>query len=253
MHKLISIVHMEYKIQIKRFATWGFFFAVTFIALLDNFPSSANMARLEFLTQPSYFIYRIVSLSSLLLFFGLLFLSSNRFSLDQKTGMKSLFMSAPLGKGQYVWGKLLGTFFYIFTLFVLFLLLNTLIYIVFVPTEASMVDYAIPLVKSVVVIGLSASLFVSFCSVALPVLMDIRLFYLLASALFILDATMVGSAKSMPFYLIVSGDLVKLIWQHPDFPFSDAGSIVANLLFLLTCGFLASLLLLCKRGFWRTE
>jgi LPXTG-motif cell wall-anchored protein len=57
----------------------------------------------------------------------------------------------------------------------------------------------------------------------------------------------------MPFYLITSGDLAKLIWQHPKWPFSNTGSIQANLVFLVGCGLLAGLLLFLKRKFWRNE
>ena len=54
----------------------------TAIALFDNFPSERNLARLEFLEQPVYFIYRTMSLDALIVVFGLMFLMSNRFSLD---------------------------------------------------------------------------------------------------------------------------------------------------------------------------
>ena len=43
-------------------------------------------------------------------------------------------------------------------------------------------------------------------------MIDIRLFYILAAILFGFNATYVGSAEAMPFYLITSGDLVRLIW-----------------------------------------
>ena len=50
-------------------------------------------------------------------------------------------------------------------------------------------------------------------------MIDIRLFYILAAILFGFNATYVGSAEAMPFYLITSGDLVRLIWVHPRWPF----------------------------------
>ena len=73
-----------------------------------------------------------------------------------------------------------------------------------------------------------AGWFVSFVSIALPGMIDIRLFYILSVVLFGFNATYVGSAEAMPFYLIAAGDLVRLIWVHPKWPFVDTGSVVAN-------------------------
>ena len=72
----------------KRFATLGVLLIGTLVALLDNFPSISNLARLEFLTQPAYFVYRTISFDTLIVAFGLMFLLSNRFSLDKKSGVK---------------------------------------------------------------------------------------------------------------------------------------------------------------------
>ena len=89
-----------------------------------------------------------------------------------------------------------------------------------------------PVGKSNLCFLVPVSLFVSFCSIALPGMMDIRLFYILAAILFGFNATYVGSAEAMPFYLITSGDLVRLIWVHPRWPFVDMGSVIANGFFL---------------------
>lgn len=253
MNKTFSIVKYEYKMQIKHPATWGIFLAALILAMLDNFPSAGNLARLEFLNQPSYFTYRIMGIDSLLLLFGLMFLASGRIYMDKRRTIKPLLMSTPISKEQYVWGKALGGILFMFSLVSILLFLCTSIYLVFVPDKNQFTDYLLPFVKTLLFVGLPASLFVGACAVTLPVLMDIRLFYFIFSAPFIINAFTVGSAGPMPFYMITSGDLMKLIWQHPRYPFSDMASIYANLAFLLGCGLLSVFLLMLKRRFWRSE
>lgn len=252
MGKIMSIIRYEYKMQIIRFAAWGVLLAVTGIALLDNFPSTTNLARLEFLNQPAYFVYRTMSQDGLILAFGLLFLLSNRFPSDIKTGVKSVIMASPVNKGEYIFGKLLGGFLYTFTMFSIFLMVNTAVYYVAAPFEIRVMECVVPLLKAILISALSVSLFIGFCSVAFPALMDIRLFYLLSAALFGVNASTVNAAEAMPFYLITSGDLIRLIWVHPKWPEIIASSAQANLLFLLGSGIISCGLLCLKRKFWRS-
>lgn len=56
MRKVLSIVYYEYRLQSRRPAAWAVLFAALLISLADNFPSAGNLARLEFLSQPEYFI-----------------------------------------------------------------------------------------------------------------------------------------------------------------------------------------------------
>ena len=53
MRKMFSVLHYEYKMQFKRLVTWGVLLVATALSLLDNFPSAGNLARLEFLNEPS--------------------------------------------------------------------------------------------------------------------------------------------------------------------------------------------------------
>lgn len=253
MRRMFSIVRYEYKMQMTRLATWGVLIVATVITLLDNFPSASNLARLEFLSQPDYFIYRIMSFDGLILMFGLMFLLSSRFGVDEKTGMKPLFMASPLKRHHYMAGKLLAGFLYTLTIMAGFLVLNTAIYAIFSPVKSNVAEYLNPLGKVMLVSSIPVSFFIGFCAVALPAIMDIRLFYFGISALFILNAATVGSAGKMPFYMITSGDLIKLIWQHPKFLFTDIDSITANLIFLIGSGLLSWFLLSCKRKLWRAE
>lgn len=253
MRKMITIIHYEYKMQLERLATWGVLFAVIVFSLLEDFPSAGNLARLEFLNNPAYFVCRTMNFGGLVLMFGLMFLLADRFPLDNKTGMKLLLMSHALQKWQYVLGKLLGGFLYAFSILCIFLTLNTVVYFVAAPFEISLFACIVPLVKEIVVSAFLVSMFVGFCSVALPGMIDIRLFYLLAVIFFGLNAAYVGSANSAPFYLIASGDLLRLIWVHPKWPFVDMVSVLANGAFLIVSGPIFGGFLFLKHKFWRSE
>lgn len=253
MHNILSVIHYEYKMQIRRFATWGVLGVTIIFSLLDDFPSAANLYRLEFLTDPVYFVYRTMSLGGLPLAFGLMILLSNRFPIDCKTGVKSLIMAGPATKAQYIFGKLIGGFCYAVTVFSLFLAANALVYYMTAPFQVSIGNFLTAIVKTIVLCVLPVSVFVGFLSVSLPVWTDVRLFYAMAAVLFFINASTPVSAEPMPFYCITSGDLIKLIWQHPQFPFVNAGSIQANLVFLTGSGGVSMLLLLVKKRFWRYE
>ena len=178
MGKMLAVIHYEYKMQLKRPAVWGVLLAVTAISLLDSYPSDGNLARLEFLDEPAYFVHRIVSLDSLVLLFGLMFLLAGRFPMDDKTGMKSLLMTCPIQKWHYIMGKLLAGFFCTLSMVCLFLMLNTAIYFAAAPFAVSLSECLIPLIKAIAFSAVPVSLFVSFTSVAMPALVDIRLFYI---------------------------------------------------------------------------
>ncbi len=253
MCKVVSMIHYEYKMQFKRIATWGVLLAAAVIALLDNFPSANNLARLEFLVQPAYFIYRTISLDMLIMIFGLMFLLSNRFLIDDKNGIKNLVIASPVRKRQYIAGKLFAAVAYAFTMLCIFLLLNTAVYSVAAPFEIDIAELGCIVLKAVLISCVPISIFIGFCSVVLPALMDLRLFYLLAAVLFALNAFHVGTAGAAPCYLITSGDLIRLIWVHPKWPQIDTGSVLANLVFLLGCSLASWFLLLFKRRFWRAE
>ncbi len=253
MRKIIAIIHYEYKMQFKRPATWGVLLAATVFALLDNYPSAGNLTRLEFLNDPAYFVYRTMSLNGFVLLFGLMFLLAERFPMDNKTGMKLLLMSHALQKWQYILGKLSGGFLYTFSILCIFLALNTAVYFVAAPFPIPLPACTLPLVKVIIVSAFPVSLFVSLCSVALPGMIDIRLFYLLAAILFGANAAYVGSANAAPFYMITSGDLIRLIWVNPKWSFHDTGSILANGAFLMGSGLIIGSSLFLKHRFWRSE
>ena len=88
-------------------------------------------------------------------------------------------------------------------------------------------------------------------AVALPGVVDIRLFYAVAAVFFGINAATVGSAETMPFYLLTAGDLSHLLWVHPKWPFVDPASVLANAAFLLGGGALLASLPFGKPSFWR--
>ncbi len=253
MGKILAIVRYEYKMQLRHPATWAILLAATALSLLDNFPSAGNLMRLEFLQESAYFVYRVMSLDALVLLFGLSFLLAGRLPLDGKTGMKALFLSAPLHKGQYVLGKLLGGFLYTFSMLCLFLAVNTAVYFFSAPFDVSVVDCCLPLARAIVCCALPVSVFVGVGAVALPGMMDIRLFYLLAAVVFGYNAAYVGSAEAMPFYLLTGGDLVRCIWMHPAWPAVELGSVLANGAFLVGGGLAVGGLTALPHRFWRGE
>lgn len=253
MRNILLIIHYEYKMQMTRIAAWGVFVVSLIFSLLDDFPSRINLHRLEFLTDPVYFMYRTMSLYGLTLAFGLMIMLSNRLSIDCKTGVKSLIMAGPVTKKQYLCGKALGGLSYTVTMFFLFLAVNAAIYYCAAPFQVAMDSLLTAFVKTILICVLPVSVFIGFLSVSLPALVDVRLFYVTAAALFIMNASVTGSAEPMPFYCITSGDLIKLIWQHPGWTFQNTGSIQANLAFLAGGGLLPWILLFVKKKFWRHE
>ena len=116
MNKLLSIAKYEYKVQIKRVAGFGVLLLIFISAMMDSMPIASNMVRVEFLYDIHYYVRRIFSFDGLLLLFGIMFLVSGRLIVDRKTGCRDLFIAAPIKKGSYIGGKLLGNFLYALTL-----------------------------------------------------------------------------------------------------------------------------------------
>lgn len=253
MSKTAAVIRYEYKMLLKNPAGWCLLILVTALALFDNFPSEANLARLEFLNEPAYFISRTLRFDGLLMVFGLMFLLSGRFSEDERTNMRALLMASPLDRKQYAAGKLLGGFLYAFTMLGAFLTTGTAVYALAAPFPVSFGECVYLAWKTIAVSALPAAFFVGCGAAAVPLFLNLRMFYLLAAALLYINASYVGGAYSAPFWLITSGDLLRLIWVHPKWPFDDMGSVWANLMFLLGTGALFFILALTKRGDWREE
>lgn len=253
MSKLFSIAKYEYKMQIKRPAGWIVLLFVFLSAMADSLPTSSNMARLEFLNEISYYIRRIFSFDGLLLLFGLLFLMSNRLVDDRKTGRRELFISSPIRKKDYLFGKLLGNYLYTLTMMYALLAGALIGFLLFSKSITPADTYLVTVFKASIYLIFPASFLVVAISVILPELIEIRLFYMLSSVFFFINSFFIDSSERMPFYIFLQGDLSKLVWHHPNFSMVHAESIALNLFFMIGTGTAAIFLVATKQTFWGAE
>lgn len=253
MNKMFAVSKYEYKMQIKRIAGWLVLLFVLVSAMMDSLPTADNLKRIEFLYDIHYYVRRIFSFDGLILLFALMFLMAGRLVGDRKTGRRDLFMAAPIGKGSYIGGKLMGNFLYALSLMYMLLMAALIGFAVVSQVAPSIKDYISAILEVSIYIILPATFFVTASSVMLPEIMDIRLFYLLFSILFLVNAFSSDTGTAAPFYIFTQGDLAKMIWQHPRWPMIHMGSAALNLLFMLGTGGLAIVLVSHKRRFWRAD
>lgn len=253
MSKLLAITRYEYKMQIKRIAAWMVLLFVTVVSMMDCLPIASNRARLEFLGDIRYYVWRVFSFDGLVLLFGILFLTAGRLVDDRKSGRRNLFMAAPIGKTSYIAGKLLGNFLFALTLMYSLLVISLFGFAVTTPTGPALADYMNAIFSVSIYTILPATFFVVASSIMLPELVDIRLVYLLYSILFLVNAFSTHTPEAKPFYILTQGDLAQAIWQHPRYPEIHVESACLNLMFLLGVGALAIILVAAKRRFWRAE
>lgn len=200
MRKLLCVAKYEYKMQTKRIAGWIVLLFVTVSALTDCLPTAANLARVEFLGDIRYYVRRVFSFDGLILLFGILFLTAGRLVDDRKSGRRNLFMAAPIGKGSYLLGKLIGNFLFALTLMDSLLLLSLCGFAAFAPAGTHLTGYLGAIFRVSVCIILPATFFVAAGSVMLPEIIDIRLVYLIYSVLFFVNVFSSDTAGARPFY-----------------------------------------------------
>lgn len=253
MSKMLSIAKYEYKMQIKRIAGWIVLLFVMVSSMMDCLPVASNLARIEFLGDIFYYVRRVFSFDGLILLFGIFFLTAGRMVDDRKTRRRDLFMTAPIGKSNYIGGKFLGSFLFALTLMYELLIFSLAGFIWFSPSSVTIGEYASAIFSVSFCVILPATFFVVASSVMLPELVDIRLVYLVYSVLFLINAFTTDQAEPIPFFIFTQGDLAKLIWQHPRYLELHVGSACLNLAFMLGIGILAIILVAVKRRFWRAE
>ena len=251
MSKLLTIAKFEYKMQIKRAAGWLVLFFVLVSSMAECLPTSANIARLEFIEDIHYYVRRVFSLDGLLLLFGILFLVASRLVDDRKSQRRDLFMAAPVGKANYICGKLLGNLLFALTLMYLLLVLSLCGFMIFSRLNTSPDSYISAIVDVSLYSILPSTFFIVANSLMLSEIMDTRLVYLFFSVLFLVNVFSTNTAEAMPFYIFTQGDLAKLIWQHPKFSEINMKSAYLNLLFMLGSGIFAIVIVAAKRRFWR--
>ena len=162
-------------------------------------------------------------------------------------------MVAPIGKADYIGGKLIGNLLFALTLMYSLLIISLCGFAIFNSTSTPLGIYISAIIDVSLCVILPATFFVVASSVMLPEIIDIRLVYLLYSVLFLVNAFSSDAAEARPFYIFTQGDLAKLIWQHPKRMEIYAESACLNLLFMLGIGVFAIALVVAKRRFWRAE
>ncbi|MFR8125599.1 MAG: hypothetical protein ACLU8J_01415, partial [Acutalibacter sp.] len=125
---------------------------------------------------------------------------------------------------------------------------NTAVYVLAAPFAIARWEWLLPLGKALALCAFPASWFTGLAAVALPGLVDIRLFYAAAALFFGWNAATVGSAESMPFCLLTAGDLSRLRVHLSGLGWRE---VLANAAFLLGGGVLCACLPFWKRSFWR--
>ncbi len=250
MNKSALIAKYELKMQIRRIGGWQVFAFSMVLALLDNFPSAANIKRLAELPKQGYVVYRLIGQPGIILLFGLMFLLSNRIRGDRKNGTLDLFTTAPIRKPQYLCGKILGNFGYLLCMTGLYLAVNGVIQAVFTPGQFT----AIPYFVGFITVILPACFFIAMCSLAIPVLLDIRLFYAAFAVYFMANLIIVPEkgVSDLPFWFLLTGGLSRFVYRF-NLNTLDFGNIMANLVFLLGIGIFAFAFLFAKRRYWRAE
>jgi len=244
MRNALTIARYESKMQLKNIGFWLVLAFGLGISLFDNYPSKANMERLEFLTDQGYVVSRLLLQAGLILLFGFMFLVSGRIRGDIKIGIAELYMAAPLSKKQYVLGKFLGNYLVSLLFMGIYMAVNAYVHLFFNPAPFSLLPYII----GFIVIVIPSAFFVVSSSITFPAIIDIRLFYAVFSAYFMYNVIIVPKNHLRPFYMLV-GDTVKIV-----FPYGSGisyQSMLLNLLFLIGVGIVSIMLLLWNKRFWR--
>ena len=202
MNRMFAVSKYEYKMQIKRIAGWLVLLFVLVSAMMDSLPTTENLKRIEFLYDIHYYVRRVFSFDGLILLFALMFLMAGRLVSDRKTGRRDLFMAAPIGKGSYIGGKLMGNFLYALSLMYLLLIAAMIGFAVFSHFQKHHLSTILSAFGQVsIYIILPATFFVTASSVMLPEIIDIRLFYLLFSVLFLVNAFSTDTGTAAPFVI----------------------------------------------------
>lgn len=250
MSKSVLIAGYELKMQIRRIGGWLVFAFSLLLALLDDFPSAANIKRLAELPRQGYVVYRLIGQPGIILLFGLMFFLSDRIRGDWKNGTLDLFATAPVRKIQYLSGKFFGNSGYLLCMAGIYLMANGVIQALFTPGQFT----AIPYLVGFIAVILPACFFVAMCSLAIPVLLDIRLFYAAFAVYFMANLIVVPpkGVGVLPFWFLLTGGLSRFVYRF-NLDTLDFGNITANLAFLSGMGLLAFALLWAKRRYWRAE
>ena len=246
MRDIITVFYYEFKMQIKNIGFWIVLLFCLVLVLLDSFPSQANILRLDHqLSSSGYIVTRMIRIC-LLILFGYMFLVSSRIRRDKKTGASDLLMATKLKKKNYIFGKIFANYCLVLLMMAIYFAINIFIHLLFNPDPINIIPFIIGFCIQIIPI----SFFVVACSVAIPVLIEIRLFYIIFSALFIFNVMSTPDTRKLPFYLLI-GEPIKLVNSNIGFGIRSTALIFYNLLFLIGIGAISIALLMLKKNFWR--
>lgn len=248
MRNILSILKYELKMQLKNVGFWVVLAFAVAATLWDNFPSEANISRLNFLTDQGYVVSRLLAHEGVLLLFGIMFLLSDRIRGDKKRGTIELFMASPLSKAQYIWGKFLGNYAITLLVMAVYLAVNALVQFIYNPGPFTLMPYAVGFFA----MSVPACFFLSACAVALPVIVDIRLFYVVFSVYFLMNSDFIYTENSIlrSLYLF-QRDMLKLVYTYEQFETVMVTKLLWNLVFLICVGIGSMLLLQANKRYWR--
>lgn len=245
MRDVLSIAKYEYKMQIRNKAFWIVLLFASIFSIWEQFPSNENLRRLGGLTDHSYIASRSLTLMGVFLMFGCVFLIGNRINIDIKKKISEVLFSTPISKASYICGKFFGNYLVSLTIGTIFVVINGVTQALFNPAPFEIVPY----ILSIIFIVIPSMLFVVSLSLAIPVLIDIRLLYASFSVYFMYCIIAIPDSYELPFYWII-GDTRKLVYSVDGFPIPYQSALL-NIIFLIGVGMLSLLLLGLKRCFWR--
>jgi hypothetical protein len=246
MCNILNVCRYELKMLTRNMGIWLVLALALVISILDNAPTAGNLQRLENLNEQSYVVFRILLQDALILLFGLSFILAGRVIRDKRKGITQLLMPTPVTKNQFVIGNFGSNFLITLIMMALLLGVNAVIHAVFNSTHFNLLPY----LKGLVVVGVPVCLFIAACCTALPIYIEIRVFYILFSGYILLNLFSNLNGYGNPVYLLF-GELVHAIFVYPGWS-ADGSEIISNLIFLLSGSlFCILLMLLPSHRLWR--
>lgn len=246
MSKTIGIMHEELKCQMSKLGTWVLLAVGVGIALMDNFPSKKNFNRLPYLSEQSYVVNRLVSQTSLIIMLALIFFIATRIYNDKINSYNELIIVTTLKKSEYILGKFIGNYIYVLIVMALFLGLNFGVQYFYNPYPCSIIPYFQVYIINV----LPMSFFIVGLSLSLPLLIDIRVYYIITIFYFLINIMIVPDNGVNYFYMLSGGEMLKLLYQFGNGSVF-LGHITSYFFFMIGSGLAAVLILFTFNNYWR--
>lgn len=246
MRNVLTIARYEYKIQIINKVLWVVLLVTSIMSIYEQFPSIENLNRLEQLTNHGYIADRALTLTGIFLMLAVVFVVGKRIIIDMEHKTIEILFSLPIRKSSYILGKFLGNFLISITHFAIFIGVNAVVQAIFNPSPFEVYPY----IFSFVFIVIPTMIFVVGLSIGIPVLIDVRLFYVIMSIYFLYCIFIIPNSYEIPFYWVI-GDIRKLLYSNFHVPYRSA---IFNIIFLVGTG-LCSVIILClsSKYLWREE